>query len=508
MSSWIARNTRRWSIFVLALVAIVGACLSRGTWLPWAEQVRMRLVAQWRPTSKPTGDSAASEQDDDHVGDHQIDEEGHEDHESHDDHDDILELSPQALANLGLTSEHIRPVALETFHKSTTAPAMVIEKPGRSRMEVSTPMAGVITKVHAVQGEAVAPGALLFELRITAEEFVATQAELLKTVGELEVEHREIARLESVTASGAIPQKSLLERQYAKDRLEVAIATQREALRLHGLSERQIKDIEEKRRLLRNLQVLAPTDRRSADEEIRITMSPASSVSFREGTASDDAEESERFLILQNVPVHVGETVKDGASLATLVDFQELYIEGKLFEQDALLLGRAVSNGWKVSALFDQAEGGRNEVHDLDIVYSSSVVNVESRTLAFYVRLPNEVVHSAPTANGHHFVEWKYRPGQRLQLRVPLEEMKDQIVIPIEGVAQEGAEYFVFKKDSDHFVRVPVHVTHKDPTQVVIANDGALPPGAIVAMRGAHQMQMALKNQAGGGMDPHADHEH
>ena len=55
-------------------------------------------------------------------------------------------------------------------------------------------MAGVITHVHAVQGEAVDPGTLLFELRITAEELVSTQTNLLRTVGELDVENREIAQ--------------------------------------------------------------------------------------------------------------------------------------------------------------------------------------------------------------------------------------------------------------------------------------------------------------------------
>jgi hypothetical protein len=33
-------------------------------------------------------------------------------------------------------------------------------------------------------------------------------------------------------------------------------------------------------------------------------------------------------------------------------------------------------------------------------------------------------------------------------------------------------------------------------------------PGDVVAQRGAHQMQMALKNKSGGGVDPHAGHNH
>jgi multidrug efflux pump subunit AcrA (membrane-fusion protein) len=95
-----------------------------------------------------------------------------------------------------------------------------------------------------------------------------------------------------------------------------------------------------------------------------------------------------------------------------------------------------------------------------------------------------------------------------LQLLVPVEEWQDQFVLPVDAVTQEGAEYFVFQQNGDHFDRVPVHVKHKDQRSVVIANDGALFPGDVVARRGAHQMQMALKNKSGGGVDPHAGHSH
>ena len=42
----------------------------------------------------------------------------------------------------------------------------------------------------------------------------------------------------------------------------------------------------------------------------------------------------------------------------------------------------------------------------------------------------------------------------------------------------------------------------------MIANDGSLFPGDKIALTGAHQMQIALKNKSGGGVDPHAGHSH
>ncbi|HBN79748.1 MAG TPA: secretion protein HlyD, partial [Planctomycetaceae bacterium] len=111
-------------------------------------------------------------------------------------------------------------------------------------------------------------------------------------------------------------------------------------------------------------------------------------------------------------------------------------------------------------------------------------------------------------ADGNRYIEWQFLPGQRLQLRVPTEELPDQIVLPVDAIAREGAESFLFQQNGNHFDRIPVHVKYRDQYSVVIANDGSIFPGDVVAMRGAHQMQMALKNKAGGGVDPHAGHNH
>lgn len=449
--------------------------------------------------------------------------EGEEGHAGHDHaghshaHNDAhsLELSKQAMGNIGLTDEYLRPVSLETFRRTITVPAIVVERPGRTRIEVSTPMAGVITHVHAVRGEAILPGSLLFELRITAEELVSTQTALLRTLGDLDVENRELARLEAIVQSGAVPQKTLLDRQYAKDKLEVLLSAQKEALRLQGLSDRQISEIVEQRRLLRDLQILAPSPDEHTHEELRLTRDavlPTSATDAVEPPEPHDppapVDDRHPPLILQEVLVHKGETVPAGMTLAVVSDMAELYIEGRAFEQDIELLETAASQDWRVSAVFERAGRRFTEVPDLELLYSASQVDVESRTLRFYVRLPNQIVRQAPSPNGLSFVEWKYRPGQRLQLRVPVEEWERQIVLPVEAIAQEGAEAFVFQQNGNHFDRVSVRVIYRDQTHAVIKNDGSIFPGDVVARRGAHQMQMALKNKSGGGVDPHAGHNH
>lgn len=507
----------RWIWGIGLLVTVIAGVATRSHW--W--QPAHEIVRQTFPKQKST--SAIDEHD--HSGASAA-EDSHAGHDHGSDDSNTLELSAQAQGNIGLTAEFLQPLKLQTFRRSITVPGMVVERPGRTRVEISTPMAAVITHVHAVQGEAVKPGTLLFQMRITAEALVSTQTDLLRTVGELDVETREIARLSKATEAGAISQKTLLERQYAKEKLDVQMNAQKEALRLHGLSERQIEDIAKNKRLLRDLQIIAPGRDGHGDDELHLSSTATLPISMTKGPAvsADELQHNSRAvvgrssgdiketdgtpLILQEVLVHKGETVAAGTTLAVLADYSELYIQGSAFEQDVELLSQSGERNWKITALFEGSGETVRNVENLDLVYSASDIDVESRSLSFFVRLPNEIAREMPSPNGQKFLDWKYRPGQRVQVRVPVEEWTDQIVLPVEAIAREGAESFVFQQNGKHFDRVPVHVRYRDSSHAVIASDGSLFPGDIVAQRGAHQMQMALKNKAGGGVDPHAGHNH
>ena len=138
----------------------------------------------------------------------------------------------------------------------------------------------------------------------------------------------------------------------------------------------------------------------------------------------------------------------------------------------------------------------------------ANAVNEETRTLPFYSRLRNVLVRDEKDAEGKRFISWKYRLGQRLRVFVPVEVWEQQFVLPNEAVVREGADYFVFRENGDDFEQVPVHVKYRDSRSSVIANDGSIFPGDVIARRAAHQMQMAIKNAAGGGVDPHAGHNH
>ena len=487
-------------------VVVIGAFTSQHWW-PMTTNWVNHTVAYFRTGEQtPGAESEVSNADatDPHAG---------HDHAAHGGHDEAtsLELSSQALRNVGLSPDQIQPVKLETFQKSITVPAVIVERPGRTVIKVATPMTGVVKQVHAVQGEAVEPGSILFQIRLTHEDLVQAQTRFLEALGELDVEQREIARLQEVTRSGAVAGKILLNREYARDKLNSSLRAMREGLRLHGLSNRQIDQMASERRLLRELQIVVPSADDEEIDQLRLSQQPVRPVGFTQVSSlapdTSTPPTTPTPLVLQQVNVFKGQSVKAGETLCSIADYQELYIEGLAFEQDVNQLRRTSEEGWKVDALFGQANPDTKTVQGLEIAYLSNQIDTESRTLKFYVRLPN-IVAKDRRDNDDRFVEWKYLPGQRLQLRIPVEEWQEQIVLPVEAVANEGAESFVFQQNGAHFDRVPVHVKYRDQHSAVIENDGSIFPGDVVARRGAHQLQMALKNKAGGGVDPHAGHNH
>jgi cobalt-zinc-cadmium efflux system membrane fusion protein len=206
--------------------------------------------------------------------------------------------------------------------------------------------------------------------------------------------------------------------------------------------------------------------------------------------------------------VHTGQAVSAGQDLCVLVNHELLYIEALAFEQDASFVLRAQEKHWPMQAVLNSNGDTHDELNDLQIEFVASNIDVQSRTLKFYLPVRNELLRDETDAAGRRYIMWKYRPGQRMTLRVPVEKFDQQIVVPVDAVADDGAESFVFLENGDGFDQVAVHVLHRDRHSIVIANDGSLFPGDRIAMKSAHQIQMAIRNQTVGGIDPHAGHSH
>ncbi|MHB8898950.1 MAG: efflux RND transporter periplasmic adaptor subunit [Thermoguttaceae bacterium] len=499
-----AGKARTWILgSVLVLVAGIGIAY---LWLPQVRQLAISTLSGIRQAHfeddghEHAGESADAhgheeaghaEEGDAEVGhghaehsDDDPDAQGHVGETTYDHvHDEAaaITLSRQARGNIGLRTEKVE---LKPFERTISVPGIVVERPGWSVLEVTAPMTGVVTRVYPIEGEAVEPGQSLFEVRLTHEDLLQLQTEFLRTIEELDVIGREVARLEKASSDGIIAGKTLLERKYEQQKQEAALKAQRQALLLHGLSQEQVDTIVAERSLLQSLTIYAPL--------------PA---------ATEAA--AKHPLQVQQLEANQGKHVTAGDTLCTLVDYGELYIEGRAFEQDIHAVNQAAIAAAEVSAVLGAASTAEEEtVEGLRILYLSDKVDSEARALHFYLQLSNRVLREDKSRDGRRFVYWQFKPGQRTQIRVPVEQWKDRIVLPVEAVAQDGAEAYVFEANDDHFDRRPVHVEYRDRDWVVIANDGALKVGTTVAASAAHQVQLALKSKSGGGFDPHAGHNH
>ncbi len=465
------RQLRNFLVIFVAFACIAVGYLSRGAWLPQASLL------------------LASVQERMHGGDGDANADAHEDADDHAGHAHggaaetmSLQLSEQGRKNVGL---RLATIELQDFNRTINVPAMVQERPGRTQIKVAAPMTGIVTRLYPIRGEAVPPGEPLFDLRLTHEDLVDTQSAFLETVEQLDVIKREVARLKEVTSSGAIAGKRLLERQYEQQQAEARRRAQQQALILHGLTEQQVGQIEKTRRLLQQVTIFAPNPLEMSRKVI-----------------------GERLLQVSKIVVGPGEHVVAGGALCVLSDHAELYIEGKGFEEDAGELNQAANDGAPITAIIEANGKGPHIVNNLKILYVENEVERQSRALRFYIRLPNELVRNVKNEDGHHFIGWRFKPGQRVQLQIPVEHWKDRIVLPIDAVVEEGVDWFVFQQNGKRFDRKPVHVEYRDQRWAVIANDGSLFPGDIVATTGAYQIHLAIKNKSGGGVDPHAGHNH
>ena len=131
----------------------------------------------------------------------------------HGDHGDKVEvfLSSQARNGIGLREG---AVSVKSYSRPVIVPGIIVEKPGRSQYTVIAPITGYVTQVYQTPGRSVSPGDPLFELRLTHEELVQLQVDLLATSEALDVVQRELRRLESINTEGLIAKKRILDQQY------------------------------------------------------------------------------------------------------------------------------------------------------------------------------------------------------------------------------------------------------------------------------------------------------
>ena len=399
-------------------------------------------------------------------------------------------FSPTAAKNIGIDDSTIMKTKVVDYHKSIMFPAVVTDRPGHSVINVPSPVSGVVTKIHQESGVAVSSGDPLFDILLNQQEIIRGQTEYLSLLNQKEINDSEIERL-STLGESLVPQKKR-ELAFEKQKIDVDLNNQKKVLKLQGLTDTQIKEsLEEKHEIIQNVTIYVP---------------------FR-------AQETQPAVLdIDQFHVTIGQNVDIGDALCRLSDLNQLTIKGKVFATDIPMIARALEEKSNVSAVFG-TNGGREIVGNLKLRSMDNRISEENGTVSCYVDLANtSQVHESQTGDlKRRYVQWHFKPGQRCELNVDYEVIPECIVLPVDAVARDIGEMYVFEwvgneDDKKIWRKKSVHVLHKTKDVVVIANDGSVFPGTPVATKGASFLLAALdaanqKNAGGGGVQ-HGDHVH
>lgn len=367
-------------------------------------------------------------------------------------------VGDQAQKNLGLTA---KPLQSTIFWKTITVPGMIVDRPGVSDREVVAPAVGTISELFHVPGDTVRPADKLFTLKLASESLQQTQSELFKTAKNIQLAEAHRNRLAG--AGEAIAQARVIEADNEISRLQVAAQGYRQELFNRGLSDKDIDGIADGR-LLSEITLFAPPQASGSNPlASQAPLVPAS------------ADVQPLAYELQELKVALGEQVQAGQTLCHLSNHQSLAIEGRAFRDETTLLERSVQQGWPVDVDFREETSSDWPAigQSFPIRYIANTIDPATRSFAFLMPLENQY-KIIDHGNGTQIL-WRFRPGQKVLLRVRIEKLDDVFVLPADAVVFEGADAFVFTQNVNTFERKSVHVLFRDRDQVVLANDGALP---------------------------------
>lgn len=391
-----------------------------------------------------------------------------------------VKLSLAAQKNLGLAS---KPLKLTNHWRTIDVPGVIVDRPGVSDRGVVAPVTGIVTKIFRYPGDAVDPGSPLFRIRLVSESLHASQLELFKATREIQIAREERQRLATAAEGGALPRAKLIEIDNQIRRLQVNEEAYRQDLLARGLPGERIAAVA-KGEFVTEIEVEAPSEQAMAESA--------------DQPAAEGASLPFQFEV-HELKVELGQQVDAGALLCRLADHRQLLIEGRGFKDDLPLVQQAANRGSKIEVEYELPAGDDwPQLPDsLQIEHVANVIDVDSRTFAFYLPLVNQ--WKSFDRDGQTRFLWRFRPGDRVRLHVDVEEFQQVFVLPHDAIVRHQGEASVYRQNGLAFTRRPVHVLYEDRREVVIANDGSLREGWFIAQQGAASILRVGQSQAASG---------
>jgi len=514
---------------------------------------------------------------------------GHDDEHDHSLHADDehgaggISFSAATLASMGVTIEEIGE---RTFFVYESVPAVVAETP-LTEQPLVAPISGWIDAVIPRLGQLVDSGAVVVHLvrdalprpslsltedllKPATEDFHSTKSELRTALKAKEILDSELSRLGrygDTTGEGLplVPRQNLINLRYERAKVEQEIDNLRRELRLHGLSEEQIRRVEAGQTLDLNLLIwqailarngvwnddadrllsllsdgrrerpwviatvgeLITQDLLSADLISWLQADPhvaenfihvagmllegQSLVAIRQLATLGALEPVVRVRVptgtedwdVHAVHVRLGQHVDAGEPLLTLADSRKLYLEARPVGGEIVALLRSLQEQTPIEAVPLVADTGPV----LGDVRLQGLTGEEDQALARLV-VENRVQSTTKDGDGRGYRSWALRPGLRYMLRVPVRKLEKVFVVPADAVIEQGAARVVYLQNGDAFAPVPVVVAYANYEVAVLGPGSEVFPGDFIVTGGAFALNLALRAGDGGAIDPHAGHNH
>ena len=394
----------------------------------------------------------------------------------------ILEISETAVKNLKLETGL---VTKRDYSRSIEIPATVVERLPSGRRNVTAPISGTVSQVFIAPSEAIRSGDRLYELNVTDNAVTDSQVKLIGLMSDIEVADKQIKRLKPLVAEGSVTGKRLLDVEFEIEKLKANYDAACQELLLRGLNADQLAALIQNRELIQTLTIYAP-----------------------DLPDAESSDETNQWYTVEDIQALAGSNLARGESLCTLTYHGQLFIEGYAYESDLETLAQNELGSISVVAEFGETNTTfRRE--GLSVHSISNHVHAESQTYPIYVAISNEIQAERTDDSDRSFITWRFKPGQRAHLLLPVEKWENQVIVPIDAVVQEGPQAHMFLQiphsheiDGElhqEFKRVSVHITYQDKDVAIINTDSGFSTRATYALNKAYQLNLALKRATAGG---------
>ncbi len=402
-------------------------------------------------------DDHADHDDHDHDAHAKDDHDGH-DHapaksDSHDDHDDHaghghdehedgpIKLDAQMLKRFDIRTDKAASGKIVRF---TTLSGEVVFNADHIA-HVTTPVSGIVSKVHASMGDFVTKGQVLAS--ISSRELAALRSELLATRARWELAKENATRDLRLLKEKVGTERAMLEsRQVARD-AQIQHALAENALHALGFTHEQIEAISDRQHNLSNYELTAPITGMITQRHLTLG----------ENIATDS-----------NDPAFI------------IADTRSVWVNLTVYQRDLAM----IQPGQQVELQF----GHHIPAASGSIAFISPSVEETTRTATSRIILQNP--------DGH------YRPGLFVTGKVHTQSREASIVVPTAAVVNVENKPSVFIQTDEGLEAKPVTVGQSDQKTVEIL-DG-LKPGQVYVSHNA----FALKAQMQKGAFGHAGHAH